>query len=132
MKTDRVVELSRLGISADDITALGRIAGTLHRWAEQECGDGNNYASWAIVRDDETNIPYREIHPHTGKSYRTRIADRETGALKRLAAIMARYPDLIAYHQGDPRGASLYIISRAEIGDRNPDSYYSSYGTAVY
>lgn len=38
------------GISEDDALALRRIAMTLHRWHELECGDGNDYGSWAIER----------------------------------------------------------------------------------
>jgi hypothetical protein len=41
------------------------------------------------------------------------IPDRERGAQKRLAMIMAKYPGWQAYVQGDPRGASLYI--RADV-----------------
>lgn len=58
--------------------------------------------------------------------------DRETPALKRLAAIMTRYPTLGHYVQGDPRGASLYILRPGDVpnGER-ADSYYSR-GIAVY
>lgn len=55
-------------------------------------------------------------HPYSGKSYRRPIADRERGALRRLAAIMApRKRRFVAYHQGDPRGCALYIVPRKEI-----------------
>jgi hypothetical protein len=40
----------------------------------------------------------------------TLLADRERGALKRLARIMARYPGFASYVQGDPRGCALYIL----------------------
>lgn len=53
--------------------------------------------------------------------------DRETGALRRLATIMARYPSLAYYVQGDPRGAALYIGAP----DQMTDSRYSQ-GVAVY
>ena len=43
------------------------------------------------------------------------IADRETGARKRLAVIMARYPHLTAYVQGDPRGCALYILTASQL-----------------
>jgi aryl carrier-like protein len=35
-----------INIGFDDANTLRRAEKTLHRWAELECGDGNNYASW--------------------------------------------------------------------------------------
>jgi hypothetical protein len=59
------------------------------------------------------------------------VPDRERGALKRLAAIMKGYPDLVPYVQGDPRGAPLYICSKAYIGNQPIESMYNG-GVAVY
>lgn len=104
------VRLSNAGIflNFDDTNMLRKAQITLHRWAEQECGDGNDYASWSIERDENTGIPYRCVYPHDGKSYRTRIPDREAGALKRIADVCNRN-GLHFYHQGDPRGCALYV-----------------------
>lgn len=103
-------DLERLGVSVtfEDAQTLRRAQLTLHRWAELECGDGNDYASWAIERDDETGIPYMCRYPYRGDSTRHRIADREAGALRRVAAVCARY-GLHYFHQGDPRGNALRI-----------------------
>lgn len=99
-----------------DINTLRRAALTLQRWSELECGDSNNYASWAIERDDVTNIPYFVTHPHdSNKVSRRRIADREKGALRRVKAVCDN-AGLFFYHQGDPRGCSLYI-SREPLKD---------------
>src|SRR5438128_520308 len=49
------VRLSKLGFEASEISTLRRIARALHRWNELECGDGNNYASWAIERDEDVS-----------------------------------------------------------------------------
>ncbi len=68
LDTRTTVELAELGFSGREIGALRRIQMTLHRWAELEHGDGNDYASWAIERDDETGIPYRCFYPHRGGS----------------------------------------------------------------
>lgn len=76
----------RLGIPTAAAATLRRAEMTLHRWAELECGDGNDYASWAIERDDDTGKPYMARYPHNGPASRTAIADRETGALRRVAA----------------------------------------------
>lgn len=107
--------LVQAGIAMSDADALRRIAMTLHRWHELECGDGNSYGSWAIERGEETEKPYLVHHHYAhGRGQdsvsRTPIADREAGAKKRLAAIMAKYPGYQAYVQGDPRGAALYIL----------------------
>jgi hypothetical protein len=130
-------QLTKLGIQYDDAVALRRIAMILHRWHELECGDGNDYASWTVTRgykingsfvyDEDNGDAYEERHVHTeNKARYTRIADRERGALKRLAKIMANYPSLASYVQGDPRGAALYILPP----DVTKDNYNN--GVAVY
>ena len=123
--------LVNAGISESDALKLRRIAMTLHRWHELECGDGNDYASWSIERDEETDKPYMVEYPHReSKPRRHLIPDREKGALKRLAAIMARYPSLRYYVQGDPRGAALYVIRPGDIRGSLDSSYNN--GIAIY
>lgn len=100
--------LRALGISQDDAEALRRISMTLRRWFERECGDGNG----CIERDEDTNKTYW-LNSYTMR--RSPIADRETGARKSLARIMAKYPELRAYVQGDPRGCSLYILTAEQL-----------------
>lgn len=92
----------------DAVNTLRRAQITLQRWGEQECGDSNDFASFSIERDEETSLPYRCVYPHTGKMHRTRIADKEAGALRRVAAI-CKANGLHFYHQGDPRGCALYV-----------------------
>lgn len=105
----------RLNVSFSAADVLRRAEIVLHRWAEQECGDGNDYASWSIERDEETNVPYRCWYPHTGTMTRTKIADKEAGALRRVA-IVCKANGLHFYHQTDPRGCALYV-SREPITD---------------
>lgn len=133
-KFELFARLQALGFTYEEAHALRRIEMTLHRWAELECGDGNDYASWAIERDEKTDKPYMVTHyhaaPFTDPKHSIRrhpIADREKGALKRLAAILdARnlresppsledYRDVLAYHQTDPRGCALYLVKRSDI-----------------
>lgn len=106
------LRLAQRGINADFAAAqtLRRAAMTLHRWAELECGDGNDYASWSIERDEETGIPYFVTYPHDGKPRRRRIADKERGALKRIAATCQRIGAHF-YQQTDPRGCALYVAA---------------------
>jgi len=110
-------DCERLGIEFDDILAFRRDSMTLHTWFERECGDSNNYASWAIERDPETDLPYLVTYPHNGKERRQRIPDREKGARKRIADRCERF-GLYHYIQTDPRGWSLYL-SREPINGTN-------------
>jgi hypothetical protein len=129
--------LARLGIDRQDSEALRRISMTLRRWYELECGDGNEYGSWAIERNDETDEAFMVHHHYThgkGKDYttQTKIADKETGAKKRLAKIMAKYPGLTPYIQTDPRGAALYILRPSDMIEGSDISSYYSRGICVY
>ena len=117
--TTRIAALQTLGISYQDAAQLRRISMTLHRWHELECGVGNG----CIERDETTGKTYW-FNSLSGR--RSPIADRETGAIKRLKAIMEKYPKLGFYIQGDPRGAALYILRPGDVpkgGD--VDAYYS-------
>lgn len=117
--------LLRAGISPDDADALRRIAMQLHRWHELECGTETG----GVERDESTGKTYW-CDAMSGHRYPTR--DLETGARKRLAKIMSRYPTLRAYVQGDPRGAALYILRPGDVPEgENVDCCYSR-GIAVY
>jgi len=127
-----MTRLGRLGIHYEDALALRRIAMTLHRWYELECGDGNDYGSWCIERDENTNVPYMMHYSHhTSEGLRTKLADREAGAKKRLAHIVPKY-GLIPYIQTDPRGASLYLLTVEQAGTSEELSSIYSRGVAVY
>ena len=140
-KYDAIQTLTSTGISYEDAVALRRISMTLSRWHELECGDGNDYASWCLVRGhkknklftyDDNGKPYIERHIHTENKPRYESTpDREKGALKRLNDIMQHYPDYEAYVQGDPRGAALFILRPGDIkpGQTIDESY--SNGIAV-
>jgi hypothetical protein len=142
MQNGCIDAMSMAGICFDDAVQLRRIAMTLHRWHELECGDDNGYASYCVTRGkkqngsfeyDDNGAPYIESHPHSSnKTSYARIPDRERDALKRLGKIMSKYPTMQAYVQGDPRGASLYIIRNGDVPEgQNVDSYYNR-GIAVY
>lgn len=131
-KLRMLAALERLGISTSDALELRRIEMALQRWGERECGDAYGRA---IERDEATGIPYETYDlGASGKRGRRRIPDRERGALKRLEAIMSKYPALVPYHQGDPRGCALYIVKRSDLEDNERnlpiESYYTR-GVAV-
>lgn len=152
-KFDCIGPLVRAGIDYDDAMALRRISMTLRRWHELECGNGNDSYSWSVVRGrketrygqhagghgphcvfvrDDNGKPFIKRHSNRAEAdgtYRaswTPTPDRETGAKKRLAKIMARYPKLRAYIQTDPRGAALYILRPGDVPEgEDAGSYYT-------
>lgn len=146
-----ITRLQEAGVSQDDAWALRRISMTLRRWFEMECGNSNDYGSWCIVRGrkvtkhspslgafkvfehDDDGDSYMEYHFHRDNRITyTRIPDREKGARKRLQAIMARYPHLQCYIQGDPRGCALYVIHPNDNPEGLPlDTVYNR-GIAVF
>lgn len=134
-KRNNLEQVISCGISVDDAKALRRISMTLRRWHEAECGDSSDRVSSVIERDEKSGKPFRVVWYHNRldpKPFRYPVADRERGALKRLAGIMARYPDLKPYVQGDPRGCALYILRPGGVpAGKDVDAYYSR-GIAVY
>lgn len=145
-KFELFARLQKLGFTSEECFQLYRIEMTLHRWAELECGGGNDFSSWSIERDETTGKPSMVIHPHSGKSYRYAVADREKGALKRLSKIIGDRNTrnwigsgvaikdspgfVVPYHQTDCRGAALYLCTREQIGSDPIDSIYNR-GIAV-
>ncbi len=142
--------LQSMGIAPDDASALRRIAMTLHRWHELECGTENHVGTSISIERDESGKPYQRLqywsqfggerneHGRVVGGWVDQqfpVADRERGAMKRLNAIMTRYPELAAYVQGDPRGAALYVYRKDSpmlAGSKyGIESCYSSIGTAV-
>ena len=143
----QVEVLCGLGFTRDEADKLRRISMTLRRWHELECGDGNG----CIERDEKSGKAFY-LNANSGRRYP--IADRETGALNRLSAIVRarNFRDgtvareivaagdtipnlrrgLSAYIQSDPRGAALYILRPGDIPDgQTADACYSR-GICVY
>lgn len=122
---DAIFQRRGIDIPLEDVNALRRAELTLRGWFAQECGGSNDWQSWAIERDPETDIPYRCIHPHSGKSYRVRVPDREKGARARIVDVCQRN-GLYFFVQTDPRGAALYV-SREPLNGQNYHSGVSMY-----
>src|SRR5574338_77404 len=127
---EMIDRLRNLGLSLPEAIKLRRAAMTLHRWAELECGDGNDYASWAIERDEETGKPFMCTYPHNGATRRSPVADREAGALRAVKSVLNNHPDLWSYHQTDPRGASLYIGRKSDVKEGDDLSAVYTRGVA--
>ena len=99
---------------------------TLQAWSEGECGNTNRFGlSWAIERDEVTGKPYRVTYPLSGKPQRSKIADREAGALKRIATLCKEL-GLYWFHQTDCRGCMLYVSTQP----LNDQTYMN--GIAIY
>lgn len=133
----------RIGVDTETADKLRRIEMTLHRWAEAECNgeiqrnDPDDTISCApgcasrvpcgectCGRADRLGKPRRYYGPNMDRSYP--VADREAGALKRLAKIMEGLPHLVAYHQTDPRGCALYLVPKDKLQDgHNISSVYN-------
>jgi hypothetical protein len=74
----------------------------------------------------------RQTYRGAGKTTYTPVPDREKGARKRIQAILAKYPDLEAYIQGDPRGCALYVLRPGDVPEGEDVSSYYTRGIAVY
>lgn len=143
--------MGRLGIDVETADKLRRIEMTLHRWAEAECNgeiqreeiksysctecgkpvgdvDCAEHATATLKAEITQGQPRRYYGPNMDRSYP--VADRESGALKRRAAIMRGYPELTYYVQGDPRGCGLYIIRKDAIreGEDIGSAYTRGFG----
>ena len=131
--------LQSLGFTYDECEQLRRISMTLRRWHELECGTDRG----SIERDETTGRPYWHAYDARGNVLKPYpMADRERGAKKRLARIIAECNRLragvnrvngddaekpvSAYVQTDPRGAALYILRLGDVPEgQSADAYYS-------
>jgi hypothetical protein len=113
--------LESLGLTWEECETLRRCSMTLHRWAERECNG-------EIERDEKTGKTY-SVNTMTGRRFPT--PDRETGALKRAAELLKAH-GLELYHQGDPRGAQVYVIRPGDVKEGEDVGAVYSRGIAVY
>ena len=134
--------LQSLGFTHEECEQLRRISMTLRRWHEAECnGD--------IQRDEREGKAYRHYgQGGNGPFLTVRCADKETGAHKRLAAIIGQrngrpaiaagrlnaHPmgKVSAYIQGDPRGAALYILRPGDVPEGADAGSYYTRGICVF
>ena len=121
--------MGTLGFTADETCALLKAERALQRWAEMECGTGDDRVSISVERDEETGKPFRRVQYMAGGKWIDRkepCRDTESAALRRIKAIFGGKPGLSFYHQGDPRGCALYVLRAGDVpeGER-ADAYYS-------
>lgn len=118
--------MEKLGFTYGETETLRRAQLTLHRWAERECNG-------EIQRDETTG----KVHPYNrnGDRMKYTVPDREKGAWKRvLTTVEARnqralnldgYDQMLAYHQTDPRGCALWLVSVEQLGGADIASVYN-------
>ncbi len=134
-KYNSIEALRKAGFSRDYPTALRRTAMTRHRGHQMEGGTDSGCIERGrkegnVFIHDEDGKPFWANHGGTKTIYLP-VYDRERGALKRLAAIIRRYPGFTWYVQGDPRGAALYILRPGDVpAGEKAESFYNR-GIAV-
>jgi hypothetical protein len=126
--------MGTLGFTADETAALLKAERALHRWAEMECGTGDDRMTVSIERDEETGKPFRRVQYMGGRGWvdrREPCRDMESAALRNIRALFSGKSTLAFYHQGDPRGCALYVLRPNDVpAGESADSYYSR-GIAV-
>ena len=115
------------GASYPQAREILRHAATLHRLAEEECGNSGPYSSWCRKECEDCGGSHVRIYPHTSAPYwrhgerctldRTRFAEKR--ARERVAVIAAMFGAVVQF-QGDPRGAVVKVCW---------PSYQRHYGT---
>lgn len=116
--TNQINACLGLGLSQAEHDTLRRASMTLHRWSEMECNHD-------VERDDITGkVTVRYCRNDGNITKPQRVADRETPALKRCEAI-AKVHGLVFFHQSDPRGAAVYIGTKAQLGGLPADRAYN-------
>lgn len=113
--------LSTYGFTRRELSTLLRAEKTLHSWAEHECNG-------VIQRDEVTGKPYWYCSYSGKRRYAT--SDRETGALKRVAALCQAH-GVAFYHQTDPRGCALYLIRPEDVPEGAEVASYYTRGIAL-
>lgn len=108
-----IERIKQLGITERDAIALRRIALTLHRWYELECGDGNEYGSWAIERNDACSTLCTQCG-HNGWDTTDRCA--KCGGVAIVRQEGDDLPYLVRHYYGHGRGNDS--ATRTRIPDR--------------
>jgi len=99
---------------------------TCHRWAEEECN--------GTIQQDDDQPPHRFGPDRYGTPAVDQgpIEDKEVKAIEQAEEIATELGGLI-FHQGDPRGCSLYFYTAEELAKHGEsiERCYNRVGTAI-
>ena len=97
-----------------------------HRWAEEECN--------GTIQQEDGEPPHRYGNDRYGTPTVDLgpIEDKEAKAIRQAGRIAAELGGLI-FHQGDPRGCSLYFYTADELAKHGDpiETCYNRVGTAI-
>ena len=117
------------GFTFAECETLRKASMILSRWGERECNG-------EIERDETTGKLFHFYDVQTRSGWQRKgypVPDRETGAKKRIQAIINVHPGFDWYYQTDPRGAAVYIYRHEDVTPGvSVECSYSSIGIAVY
>ena len=131
--TELTYRLCEHGFTDKEVEAMRRVSHTLTRWCEAECNG-------EIERMTGSNKP-EHVHESRGLGgqwirYHYPIPDRENGAIKRMARILANHSGWAWYYQTDPRGCAVYLYRVDDpvltYGGVSVESCYNSIGIPIY
>jgi hypothetical protein len=110
--SERILRVAGIEVLPSDAGIIRRAGITVHNWNVDECN--------GKIQFHESDGKY---HWWAGRDNRHdwgAIKDKETMAINRAKKVTEKY-GLTLFHQGDPRGVSLYV-GTSEMNERN---YYS-------
>ena len=97
-----------------------------HEWAEMKCN--------GTIQQEDGEPPHRYVIDRYGTPTVDLgpFEDEEAKAIRRASRIAAELGGLI-FHQGDPRGCSLYFYTAEALAERSDpiSSCYNMIGTAI-
>ena len=122
--------MGRVGFNTTETETLLKAERALHRWAELECGTGDDRMTVSVERDDQTGKPFRRVqYMGCGGKWQDRrepCRDMESAALRKIRAMFSGKTTLAFYVQGDPRGCALYVLRHGDVPEgENVDAYYT-------
>lgn len=104
-------ELIQAGLTPDDADAIQRISRSLHTLDERQC---NGFSNWRGDWDEEAE----------------KKAEKREARLEAKGQEIAKRYGRLFYHQGDPRGWSVYLVKPEELRGYDIDAAYN-HGLAV-
>jgi hypothetical protein len=114
--SERILKVTGVEVLPSDAGVIRRAAIAIHDWNVDECNGVIQF------NEDDKKCHYWAGGRNGGKRYDWgAIKDKETLAINRAKKVTEKY-GLTLFHQGDPRGVSLYV-GTSEMNEVNYDSF---------